>query len=406
MAKFNYIAVSQKGQKITGVRESDNRDEVAKFLHQQNLMVVSIDEDLGLSLQKLGSVQLGGVPLKERVIFAKQFSTMLGAGLPIIQALDILVQQTQNPSLRDKLVRVYRSVESGNSLSEAFRKEKSMFSDLQISLIVAGEKSGTLNEVMAQISIDLEKSKQLRSKLKGALIYPAILTVVMIGVFVMLLVFMIPTVKTLYNDFGVEELPTVTAILVSISDFISNPVGIIVILMLVIFGYLGARYIRSTKSGRYFTDKLFLRIPVFGKLVEKAELAQFCRLLDMLMRNGISIVEALRIIANSLTTAVYKNEVFAAVDEVAKGNPLSLVLARGNVFPIILVKMLSTGEETGKVDKIAKDMGNYYEAELNDLTANLTKLIEPFILLGVGGLVGFMAIAVYLPLYQLGQYIQ
>ncbi|MBL8014835.1 MAG: type II secretion system F family protein [Candidatus Doudnabacteria bacterium] len=406
MAEFSYIAVTKKGQKVTGTRESDSRDEVAKFLHQQDLTVISIDENLGLDFKRLGSIQIGGVPLKERVLFVKQFSTMLSAGLPIIQALDILVQQTENQFLREKLVKVYRAVESGSALSDAFRKEKSIFSELQISLIVAGEKSGTLNEVMAQVAIDLEKSKQLRSKLIGAMIYPVILMIVMVGVFIMLLLFMIPTVKTLYADFGVEELPTITAILVSMSDAISNPVGILTLLLLVVFGFVGFRYVRSTQYGRYAIDKFLLKIPVFGQLIVKAELAQFNRLLSMLLKNGISIVEALRIISNSMSNVVYKKEVLNSVDEVVKGNPLSLVLAKGNVFPIIMVKMLSTGEETGKIDKISGDMAIYYETELNELTANLTKLIEPFILLGVGGLVGFMAIAVYLPLYQLGQYIQ
>ncbi len=406
MAEFHYQAISKLGKKIEGLRESDSREEVASFLHQQGLVIVSIDEQVSLNLKRLGNIQIGGVPLKDRVVFVKQLSTMLSAGLPIIQALDILVQQAENAALREKLTHAYRDVEAGSSLSEAFGKEHTMFNDLQISLLVAGEKSGTLNEVMLQIAEDLEKSKQLRSKILGALIYPVILIVVMILVLILLFVFMIPTVKSLYNDFGVDELPFITQILVSMSEFFTSPVGLSIVLLIVVFGFIGFRYSYSTPAGRKVYDKLQIKIPVFGLLVEKANIAQFNRLLAMLLSNGVSIVDALKVIADSLKNVIYRQTVLNAAEEVAKGNSLSLPLAQDEVFPLVMVKMIATGEETGKIDKICGDMAKYYESELNDLTANLTKLVEPFILLLVGGMVAFLAVAVYLPLYQLGQYVQ
>lgn len=406
MAEYNYTAITKSGQRVQGLREAETREDVANFLHQQGLVVVSIDERLGAAFKRLGSIQIGGVPLKERLIFVKQLSTMLGAGLPIIQALDILVQQTENPQLKEKLSHVYRSVEAGSSLSEAFRKEKSMFTEIQISLLVAGERSGALNEVMAQIAIDLEKSKSLRSKLIGSLIYPAVLMVVMLAVLIMMIVFMIPTVKSLYEEFGTTELPPITSILISISEFLTDPLKLIIIIILVISIVLSVRYAYSTPGGKRTIDGFLLKVPVFGQIIEKSELTQFCRLVAMLLHNGVSIIEALKVIANSMSNELFKSAVLEAREEVIKGNSLSLPLAKSKVFPLVLVKMLATGEETGKLDKVTADMGEYYETELNELTANLTKLLEPFILLGVGGVVGFMAVAVYLPLYQLGEYIK
>jgi type IV pilus assembly protein PilC len=366
---------------------------------------VAIDESIGLSFKRLGQLQIGGVPLKERVIFVKQLSTMLSAGLPIIQALEILVEQTTNPSLKDKLLRSYKDVEAGASLSEAFSKQKSIFSELQVSLLVAGEKSGTLNEIMLQIAEDMQKSKEVRGKIIGSMIYPVILVVVMVAVMVMMLLFMIPAVKSLYLDFGVTELPVVTALLVSLSDFVSDPRALVIIVLTLVFGFFGFRYYYSTTAGRWVIDGLILKIPVFGQIVVKTHLAQFNRLLAMLLRNGVSIVEALRVISKSMSNVLYKQTILETRDEVVKGSSLSVPLARGKVFPVIMVKMLATGEETGKLDKVSADMGYYYEAELEEITSNLTKLIEPFMLLAVGGMVAFLAVAVYLPLYQLGQYI-
>ncbi|MCA9378976.1 type II secretion system F family protein [Candidatus Dojkabacteria bacterium] len=405
MAQYNYVALSKSGQKIKGSYEAASREEVSTYLHEQGLVVIAIDENIGLSFKRLGQVQLGGVPLKDRVIFVKQLSTMLSAGLPIIQALEILVQQATNSSLRDKLQKAYKDVESGASLSEAFSKQKSIFTELQISLLVAGEKSGTLNEVMLQIADDMQKSKEVRGKIVGAMIYPIILIVVMIAVLVMMLLFMIPAVKSLYFDFGVTELPGVTAFLVSLSDFVSDPRALVIIILVNVFGVVGLRYYYSTVSGRWVIDSLLLKVPVAGTIIEKTHLTQFNRLLAMLLRNGVSIVEALRVISKSMSNVTYKQTILESRDEVVKGSSLSVPLARGKVFPIIMVKMLATGEETGKLDKVAADMGVYYASELEEITANLTKLIEPFMLLAVGGMVAFLAVAVYLPLYQLGQYI-
>lgn len=406
MPKFTYIATSRSGQKSTGEVEAETRDEVANSLHQQGLVVVSIDENLALDLDSLMNIQIGGVPLAERVIFAKQLSTMIAAGLPLIQALNIMVQQTENKAMRENLLKVYKSVEAGTSLSDSFRREGKIFNELQVSLIEAGEKSGTLNEIMLRIAEELEKSKKLRSKIVGAMIYPVIIFFVMIIVFVLLIVFMVPSVKDLYADFGSDELPAVTQFLVTLGEAFTNPFFIAIAAILIVSVVGGLRYYYSTEKGRRGVDGFLLKFPVFGPLLQKIQLAQFTRLLALLLRSGVPIVDALNTVANAMGNSLFEDAVKRSALEVQKGSSLTIPLAESNIFPIILLKMISTGEETGKLDQIAYDMAIYYEEEVNELTSNLTRLMEPFILLIVGGMVAFIAVAIYLPLYSLGQLVE
>jgi type IV pilus assembly protein PilC len=404
MPVYRYIAQDIKGKEIKGTREASSADEVAMFLRESNLVAVSIYEKVGIDFSQLLSVQIGGVPLRERVVFVKQFSTMLSAGLPLIQAMDILVQQTENKALKTKLAKVYKDVASGISLSEAFKKDKSIFNNVQINLLAAGEKSGNLNEIMLRIAEDLEKSRQLRGKIVGALIYPIILLVVLTFVVVAMLVFMVPAVSDLYKEFGSEaQLPWVTQVLVALSGFLTSSFGSITVLAIVLFVVIGFRYYRATPAGNLATDKWLLKMPIFGNLQQKIQLVQFTRLLSLLLQSGVPIVDALEIIASAMSNKVFTNAIKNAAVQVAKGNPITIPLAREEVFPLMLLKMLATGEETGKLDQVSGDMSKFYEQEVNEITANLTKLMEPVIMVLVGGAVAFLALAIYLPIYQLGQ---
>lgn len=401
MAQFKYQAVTNKGKKVDGVYEAGDRDSVADYLHAQGLTIISIQEDLAFALKKIGGIQIGGIPLKDKVIFAKQLAIMLTAGVPITQAMSILVNQAKVDFIRNKLTKVFAMIQSGTKLSEAFAKEDLFFNEIQINLMAAGEKSGNLNQMMERIAVDLEKSQQLQGKIRGAMIYPAVIFVVLIVVMAIVVVFMVPSVQSLYNDLGAGELPAVTQLLVSMSSFITNPVGAIFTVLIAVVGIIGFRYYYSTTAGRVSIDKLLLRIPVFGDLNNKIQLAQFCRLLAMLIESGVPIVESIKIVAKAQSNVVYRNVVMRAAEEVTKGAPLSVPLAYQNVFPDILVRILATGEQTGKLDQVLRDMGGYYSNEVDEITNNLTKLMEPIILLIVGGMVGFIAVAVYLPIYSI-----
>lgn len=404
--KFKYIANDKSGTQITGVYQAESRDQVAEYLRGRDLFIVSITQDLGLDLKSLSEIQIGGVPLRERMILVKQMSTMLQAGLPVLQSLDILSKQMENKSLRDQLDLVKRDIEGGSSLSSAFQKNSKLFNEVQINLLAAGEKSGNMVEVIGQVAADMEKGNDLRSKLRSALIYPAIIMVTILIVLVMLVVVMVPTVETLYGDFNaVDKIPDVTKVLISISDFFQNPIGLIIIFFSIVIAVFLFNSFRSTPQGKMAVAAYTLKVPVFGKLIEKAQLAQFGRLLSMLMVSGVPIIESLKIVSKALSNPIYQKAVADCVDQVAKGVPLAVPLANSGAFPLLYVRLVSTGEQTGNLDKVLADLGKFYDAEVNEITNNLTKLMEPLILLIVGGMVAFLAIAVYLPIYNIGNVI-
>jgi type IV pilus assembly protein PilC len=406
LKKFKYVATDKTNQQVVGTYRAETREEVAEYLQSRDLLVVSITQDLGLDMESLSQVQIGGISLKDRMLLVKQLSTMLNAGLPIVQTLEILSKQVDNKALQANLQQVQSEVEGGSTLSVAFKKHTSIFNEVQINLLAAGEKSGNMVEVIAQVAEDMEKSHELQSKIKSAMIYPAIIFIAIGVVLVILITFMIPTVEALYADFGAEDqIPAITRFLINISDFFSNPIGLGIMLVVVAIAYFSFRSYARTEDGSYVVGNLTLKLPVFGAIIEKIQLAQFGRLLSMLLRSGVSIIDALRIVSNALGSPVFKRAIAGTIDEVSKGVPLAVPLAKTEVFPLLYTRMVSTGEQTGNLDKVLDDMGTYYEAEVNEMTGNLTKLMEPLILLIVGGMVGFLAVAVYLPIYSIGNVI-
>lgn len=400
---YKYVATDKTNQHVMGTYKAETREQVADYLRSRELFVISIQQDLGLNFKRLQSIQIGGISLKDKMVLVKQMAMMLRSGLPVLQSIEILSKQLDNEGLKDQLIKVQSDIEGGTTLSAAFQKSTNIFSEIQINLLAAGEKSGNMVEVISQIAIDLEKSQELRSKIRSAMIYPIIIFVAIFVVLIILIVFMIPTVKTLYADFNAEDkIPSITLFLIAVSDFLSNPVGIAVIVLTVLISVYTFRSFKNTEGGKMAVAKFQLRAPVFGTLIQKMQLAQFNRLLSMLLVSGVSIIDSLRIVSKSLGNPVYSKAVNDAIENVSKGVPLAVPLANSGVFPLILIRMIATGEQTGNLDKVLADMGNFYEQEVNELTNNLTKLMEPLILLIVGGMVGFLAIAVYLPIYNIG----
>lgn len=408
MAFFKYVVTTSAGQRIEGEKESPSKDDLVNYLQSQSFTIISISENVGFNLQRVFQSDVGGLPLNDKVVLLKQLSTMVGANIPIIQAIDILIQQTEKKSLKLKLQSIYKSIEAGTSLAEAFKKEGGILSDVHLNLLAAGEQSANLNEMLEKIAIDLEKSKSLRGKITGALIYPAIIfTAIIVVVFLMITV-MIPQVKDLYLSLGQTELPAVTQVLVSLGESFNNPASIVVMIVLVISAIGLYKYAYTTPKGAEQIDRIKLKIPIFGQLIQKSEVAQFCRLTAMLAKSGIQIIEAIEIVGNASGNRVFKNIILNSKNEVIKGSTISLALAKYNeksAFPVVLVRIISTGEESGKLDKILEDMSAFYEGEVQQLADNLTKLMEPLIMVVAGGLVGFLAIAVYLPIFQVGQFV-
>lgn len=406
MAFFKYIVTTSAGQRIEGEKESPSKNDLVNYLQSQSFTIISINENVGINFEKLFQSDVGGLPLNDKVVLLKQLSTMVGANIPIIQAIDILIQQTEKKSLKTKLQSIYKSIEAGTSLAEAFQKEKGILSEVHLNLLAAGEQSANLNEMLEKIALDLEKNKSLRGKITGALIYPAIIFSAIIVVVFLMITVMIPQVKDLYLSLGQTELPAITQFLVNLGESFNNPATIVVMIILLISVFGLYKYSNSTQKGAEFFDRLKLRVPVFGQLIQKSEVAQFCRLTAMLAKSGIQIIEAIEIVGNASGNKIFKNIILNSKQEVIKGSTIALALAKyneKNAFPIVLVRIIATGEESGKLDKILEDMSDFYESEVQQLADNLTKLMEPLIMVVAGGLVGFLAIAVYLPIFQVGQ---
>ncbi len=404
MAEFNYTAITAEGKRIKGMRESESKDDVVSYLTANNLTVISVDEKVGVNLNKIINIEIGGYPLSEKVVLVKQLATMIAAGIPLIQCIDILGQQAEKDSIKVKLENVYKMIESGITLSEAFRREEGIFTEVQLNLIAAGEKSGNLSEMLQKVSEDLEKSKNLRGKIVGAMIYPIIIFIIMFIVLAIMITFMVPQIKELYTSLGQDELPLVTQILVVIGEILGKPVSLFLTLLFFAMLFVVYKYINSTKQGKILVDRFKLKIPVFGKLTTKIELAEFCRILSMLLKSGIPILDAINIVSRALGNKIFVEAVANSVEGIKKGESLSISLAKNNTYgaiPVVLLKIIATGEEAGKLDKVLEDMSVFYDNEVEQMTNNLTKLLEPFILVIAGLMVGFLAIAVYLPIYSI-----
>ena len=408
MANFSYTVIDKTGKKIKGSTDSPNRISLVEYLQSKGYTVLTIREDFSVSFKKLINLEVGGYSLKDKVLVVKQLSTMITAGIPIIQAVRILEEQAPKPSLKDKLNNVFKKIESGSTLSEAFKAESGIFNEVQINLIFAGEKSGRLNEVLIKIADDLEQRKKLQGKISGAMIYPIIVFCLMILIVSVLVVFMVPQVRELYSSFGQKDLPLVTEFLVKLSDFLSNPITFITLPIFIFSLYISFKIFTSKAEGRLVIDKMKLKLPVFGDLISKVQVVEFCRLMSLLLQSGVPIIETTKIVANSLENELFRSILQKAEEDLRNGSSISLSIAKNNknnTYPLILLKVIGTAEESGNVDLVLNDMYKFYNNEVEQTTENLTKAMEPLILVIVGLMVGFLAIAIYLPLYQITNFV-
>lgn len=398
MKKFKYSARDVKGKIVTGEIEARDPESVTDILHDRGLIVVSIKEGMGIDFERLAEINVGGVPMKEKVVFMRQMSTMVGAGLPLTRALEVMVQQAGNPFFKRVLKEVLASVQSGKSLSDSFRAQEEIFDEVTLNLIEAGEESGKLEIILERLATELEEKNTLSSKLKSAMIYPIIILVVIVVVVVLMMMVLVPSMATIYGDFG-AELPLVTRILMDMSDFFLNFWwAVLVVIAVLIIG--GKYYLGSTKGKRSW-DKLVLKIPVIGGIVSKMQLSQFTRILALLLGSGLSIIKALELTASSLSNSMFRDTIVEAKSEVEKGGALALPIARSEYFPLLVSSMIAVGEETGEIDAVLTKVSEYYKEEVDVATTNMASVLEPVFLIIMGLAIGFIALGVYMPMFQL-----
>lgn len=398
--KFKYRIVDTMNRQRSGEIEGESHEQVADSFLSQGFTILELKSS-GFNLTKLKNINIGGIPFAEKVIFMRQMSFMINAGLPLTQALEIAKDQITNQTFKDRIDMAIKDVSSGTPLSKAFEKQGDTFDIVTRNLIKAGEESGKLDMIMERIADDMEKKQEFQGKVTGALIYPLVIIVAIIGVVIAMLVFMIPQMSKLYEG-SKAKLPFLTQLVVDSSNFLTKGWGGIILGVLLVFGLLGFLYYRRTPSGRLVTDKFILRIPVFGLLIRKSQIASFARTFSMLITAGVPILDALKLVGNSTTNTLFQLEINEARKKVEKGLPLSAPLMHGEAFPVLMGHMVKVGEETGKIDEVIAKVGDQYAKEVDMMASNLSRLMEPIILIAMGIVVGGLALAVYLPVLNLG----
>jgi type IV pilus assembly protein PilC len=336
--------------------------------------------------------------MKEKIVFMRQMATMVGAGLPLSRSLEIMIQQTANPLFRRVLKNVLESVQSGKTLADSFRQEEEVFDNITINLIEAGEESGNLEIILERLATELEEKDSLSGKIKSAMIYPVIILVIIVAVIVLMMFVLVPAMADIYDDFD-AELPFITRFLMDMSNFFINYWWTLIVGGLVIF--IGGKFYLDSPSGKRTFDKLVLKIPVVGGIVSKMQISQFTRILSLLLGSGLSIVKAIELTADSLSNSMFRDTLMEAKEEVEKGGPLAIPIARSEYYPLLVSSMVAVGEETGEMDTVLAKVAEYYKSEVDTATENLSTILEPVFLVIMGLAVGFIALGVYMPMFQL-----
>lgn len=396
MPFFKYTAKNEYGETIKGKVEARNIKQAAAELGVRKLLVIDVHPLTEDSFASIKAV-IFGVKFTDVVNFTRQLSTMISAGLPLANALSILVQQSKAEMSR-LVAAILQDVEGGNTFTKALSKHPEVFSSIYIQLVNAGEVGGVLDEILSRLANNMEKTKEFRAKTRGAMIYPIIVVLAMIAVATIMMIFVIPKLSAMYDDFG-AELPLPTLILISISNFMVQFWW----LLLLLFGggfFVFQQWLK-THPGRVAFDRFKLNIPIMGDLLKKITLTEFSRTLSLLLGAGISLLQALEIVTDGVDNIVYKEALQEVYKQVEKGVPISKALGQYEDFPPILFQMMSVGEETGKLDEVLGKLSNYFEQESEQAVKNLTAAIEPLIMIVLGIGVGAMVIAVILPIYNL-----
>ncbi len=396
MAEWVYEARARTGELRRGLMEADDEAGVQMRLRAQQLTPVKVKKK-----SKTFNINIGsGVSGKDLVTFTRLFATMIDAGLPIVQCLDILQGQTQNKRFAVILRDVKNSVESGATFSDSLRRHPRVFDHLYTNLVQAGEVGGILDTILSRLAVYHEKAMKLARQVRGAMVYPSVVVVVFIGVLSILLGWVIPSFQTIFKDMGAKnELPALTLGVMAVSQFFVHHILIVFLGMIGIVVGLIAIYRRP--KGKKFMHRVSLRVPVIGDVLRKIAVARFTRTLGTLLGSGVPILDALEIVAKTAGNVIIEEAIMYTRAKVAEGKNVAGPLMETNVFPAMVVQMVGVGEQTGQMDQMLNKIADFYEDEVDVAVASLTSLIEPFMMVTIGGTVGVVLIAMYLPIFSL-----
>jgi len=400
MPTYAYTARAQNGAKQQGTLTANSRQAATQMLQQKGLIADKITEKGG------GFSMGGGAKLNKRVktsellVFTRQLSTIVSAGLPLLQGLDILADQTEDPNFGAVVDAIAQEVESGETFSDALRKFPKAFPDLYVSMVRSGEASGDLDGVLLQLADYLEASEELKRRIKSAMTYPVVAFSMIILIAAGLIIFVVPQFAEIFGSFG-RDLPAPTQILINISDFLRSWYAVPSIIIAGAAIFFGLRMYGATETGKYNLDKLRLRIPIFGVLLRKVAISRFTRTLSTLTRSGVAILQALEITERTAGNEVFAKAVREAADSVRNGDTLADPLMRSEVFPAMVTRMISVGEKTGALEIMLAKISDFYDAEVKAMVDSLTSLIEPILIGMMGLVVGGIVIALFMPILQL-----
>ncbi len=393
---FVWKGRSPKGEVLSGEYSADDRRDVSEYLRKRRIIITSIKKKQKEIRFNFGPKQ--GVSVKDLCVFTRQFATMVNAGLPLVQCLDVLARQLTKPYFKQVVQQVMLDVEGGSTLADGLKRHPRAFSDLFTNMVAAGEAGGILDVILQRLAVYLEKADALHRKVKGAMMYPTIVLVVALSACIFMLVAIIPVFAKMFADFG-GELPTPTRVVMGASDFLRA------YWWAVLAGVIGVvasiKAYRKTTSGRLNIDKLLLRIPVLGDVLRKASVSRFTRTLGTLIGSGVPILQGLEITARTAGNMVIQGAIEKTSVSISQGDTIAEPLRSSNVFPPMVVQMISIGEQTGALDEMLGKIADFYDDEVDAAVEALTAAIEPIMIVVMGAMVGGMLVAMYLPIFKM-----
>jgi type IV pilus assembly protein PilC len=391
---FSYKVKDLKGKVLEGEIEAKDQFEAINKLKLQKYAIISVNQS------KRKKIKTGKVSLKELTIFSRQLSTLVSSSVPIVQSLSILESQVENKNFARVISLIRKDIESGLSISDAMAKYPDVFSELYVSMIRAGEVGGVLDTILDRLATYLESSAALRDKVKSALMYPIIVGSIAVIVTVVLIIFIIPIFKNIFSSFG-AELPLITRIVIGASDFLKKYIFHIIVFLGVFF-YGIKRYIKTEKGRRQF-DYILLKLPIFGIIFKKIAIAKFSRTLGTLVKSGVPILQALETVAKTSGNKVIEEILLSSMKSVKEGGKIAEPLKKDNIFPPMVTQMISVGEESGSLDTMLFKIADFYDQEVDASVKGLTSMIEPIVMVFMGLVIGFIVIAMFIPMFQMGE---
>lgn len=392
---YQWSGKTVRGTIESGVLVANSKDEVIAQLRRKNITPTTITEKAA----KKRSLGGGKVKDKDIVVFTRQFSTMIDAGLPLVQGLEILSTQVENKTLAKTLITIKSDVEAGSTYADALRKHPRIFSELYANMVAAGEAGGILDTILNRLAAYIEKAMKLKKKVKGAMIYPGVVTSIAVLVIAIIMIFVVPTFSKMFATLG-GTLPLPTLLVVKLSNFLAGAGGLM-ILGVIVASVVAVAQIRKTEQGKKATDAILLKLPIFGPLLKKVAVAKFTRTMGTLISSGVPILDGLEITAKTAGNKIVEYAVMDVRQAVSEGKTLAEPLSKAPVFPPMVTHMIAVGESTGALDSMLAKIADFYDDEVDNAVANLTAMMEPMLMVFLGGSVGFIVIAMYLPIFKL-----